>query len=78
MKHKLFVRNLKVFFDQNFESQFNILSQLEKTIQENNFEKEIRIHHNTGEHVLFELKNVSYHPTRTIFTYDYIKQVANG
>ena len=73
MKNKLFLRNLKAFFEANYESQFAVLSELESKVQSDSFSKIVKVKIGYDEYITFELKNVSYHKNYTLFTYDFLK-----
>ena len=73
MKNKLFVKNLKNFFEEGFKSPFEILALLEQKIQTDSFSETVVIMSKNNEYPSFKLRNVSYHKNYTAFTYEFIK-----
>lgn len=73
---KLIIRNLKEFFEQDFDSQFKMLSELELRIQNNEtIEQCILIPYKKEGDAIFDLVKIDY-SKKTIFTYQFSNTVS--
>ena len=74
---KLIIRNLKEFFEQDFNCQFKILSDLEQIIQTSEtIENNILIPYSNNSDAIFELIKIDY-SKKTIFTYHFTNTIAS-
>jgi hypothetical protein len=68
---KLVIRNLKDFFEIDFDNQFQVLGELEKKLNEsNNVLTTIDVKVNDNVFAIFDLIKIEY-SKKTIFTYHY-------
>jgi hypothetical protein len=73
---KLIIRNLKEFFEQDFNSQFKILAELEGEVQNSVAIQEcILIPYKSEGDVIFNLVKIDY-LNKTVFTYHYSSTVS--
>jgi hypothetical protein len=73
---KLIIRNLKEFFEQDFNCQFKMLAQLENEIQNSDSIKEcILIPYKQDGDAIFDLVKIDY-LKKTVFTYQFTTTVA--
>jgi len=74
---KLIIRNLKEFFEQDFNHQFKILADLEDRLQTSEtIEEHILIPYSNSSDAIFELIKIDY-SKKTIFTYHFTNTIAS-
>lgn len=64
---KLIIRNLKDFFEMNFDNQFQVLADLEKQIQNSNE----TLHTVLSDKAVFDLVKIDFIKKNTVYTYQY-------
>jgi hypothetical protein len=73
---KVIIRNLKEFFEQDFNHQFKILADLEERVQTSEtIEQNILIPYSNSSDAIFELIKIDY-SKKTIFTYHFSNTIS--
>ena len=73
---KLIIRNLKEFFEQDFDNQFKMLSELEnRIVNSETIEECVLIPYKENGDAIFDLVKIDY-SKKTVFTYHYSNTVS--